>query len=222
LKPLSTAAAGYHVGLDVTVWDDVQHLKSDMRYSTEHKQQTRERIVGAAARRFRSRGSDGAAIGDLMRDLHLTHGGFYRHFESKEGLFAEAFERGLAEVRDRVVKAIGQAPPGSELKALIDVYLDIEHCDDVAAGCPVAALASEVARRPRGARAPLLQALRAHIGRMAKYIPAASDEERREKAIALFSGMAGTLAVVRAFTDERDRRAILEGARKFYLAAVQR
>ena len=63
--------------------------------------------------------------------------------------------------------------------------------------------------------------MRAHIRRMAKYVPAASDEECREKAIALFTGMAGTLTVTRAFTDEQDRRTILEGARKFYLAAAR-
>jgi hypothetical protein len=57
---------------------------------------------------------------------------------------------------------------------------------------------------------------------MAKYIPAANDEERREKTIALFTGMAGTLTVARAFTDDQDRRAILEGAKKFYLAAAER
>ncbi|PYQ94823.1 MAG: hypothetical protein DMF96_24515 [Acidobacteria bacterium] len=123
-----------------------------MRYSAEHKQQTRERIVRAAARRFRGRGGEGAGIRDLMRDLRLTHGGFSRHFESKEGLFGEPFEQSLKEVGDRVTKAIEQAPPGSQLKALIDTYLDIEHCNDVAGGCPVAALASEVARRPRAAR----------------------------------------------------------------------
>jgi TetR/AcrR family transcriptional repressor of nem operon len=193
-----------------------------MRYSAEHKQQTRERIVRAASRRFRSRGSEGAGIGDLMRDLRLTHGGFYRHFDSKEGLFAEAFKHSLKEVADRVTKAIEHAPPGSELKALIDAYLDLEHCNDVAGGCPVAALASEVARRPRGSRGPFLHALRSHIRRMAKYVPAASDEERREKAIALFTGMAGTLTVARAFTDEQDRRRILEGAKTFYLGAAQR
>jgi TetR/AcrR family transcriptional repressor of nem operon len=193
-----------------------------MRYSAEHKQQTRERIVRAAARRFRSRGSEGAGIGDLMRDLRLTHGGFYRHFDSKEGLFAEAFEQSLTEIGDRVVKAIKQAPPGGELKALVDAYLDVEHCDDIAGGCPVATLTSEVVRRPRGARGPFLQALRAHIRRMAKYIPAASEAERREKAIALFSGMAGTLTVARAFTDEHERRAILDGAKRFYVAAAQR
>jgi TetR/AcrR family transcriptional repressor of nem operon len=192
-----------------------------MRYSAEHKQQTHDRIVRAAARRFRSRGSEGAGIGDLMRDLRLTHGGFYRHFDSKEALFAEAFEQGLKEVGDRVIHAVEGAPPGTELKALIDAYLDITHCDNPAAGCPVAALAAEVARRPRQTRARFLLALRAHIRRMSPYVPGGTDEERRQKAVALFSGMGGTLAVARTIVDEHDRRAMLEAARKFYLAAAQ-
>src|SRR5437867_12745186 len=98
-----------------------------MRYGPEHKERTRERIVRAAALRFRSRGSERAGIGDLMRDLRLTHGGFYRHFDSKEGLFTEAFEQSLKEVGDRVTSAIERAPHGRELEALIDAYLDIEH-----------------------------------------------------------------------------------------------
>ena len=57
---------------------------------------------------------------------------------------------------------------------------------------------------------------------MAQYVPARTEEERRGKAIALFSGMAGTLAVARAFTDEQDRQRILEAARRFFLAAAER
>ena len=191
-----------------------------MRYPAHHKQQTRERIVRAAARRFRSRGTEGAAIADLMRDLRLTHGGFYRHFTSKEGLVAEAFEASLKEIGDRAIAAAEKAPSGNEVQALIDAYLDPKHCDDIAGGCPVAALASEIARRPKGSRGPFLEALRRHIRRMEQYLPGATVEERRQKTIALFTGMAGTLAVTRAFTDEQDRRRILEGARKFYAAAV--
>jgi TetR/AcrR family transcriptional regulator, transcriptional repressor for nem operon len=156
-----------------------------------------------------------------MQDFRLTHGGFYRHFGSKEDLFAAAFERGLEEVRDRVVAAVEQAPPGDELETLIDTYLDIEHCDNVGEGCPVAALASELARRPANTRTRFLRALRSHIGLMEKYIPAANDEERRGKAVALFSGMAGTLTIARAFTEKQDRRMILDGAKQFYLKATQ-
>ena len=192
-----------------------------MRYPAHHKQQTRERIVRAASRRFRSRGTEGAAIAELMRDLRLTHGGFYRHFGSKEGLIVEAFEAALKEWGDRAVAAIEKAPAGRELQALIDAYLDPRHCEDIAGGCPVAALASDIARRPRGSRGPFLQALRGHVRRMEQYIPGGTVEERRQKTIALFTGMAGTLTVARAFTDGQDRRTILDGARKFYLAAVK-
>ena len=196
-------------------------ISISMRYPAHHKQQTRERIVRAASRRFRSRGTEGAAIADLMRDLKLTHGGFYRHFGNKEGLIAEAFEAALKEWGDRAVAAIEKAPAGAEMQALIVTYLDARHCDDLAGGCPVAALACELARRPKGSRGPFLQALRAHIRRMEQYMPGRTVEERRQKTIALFTGMAGTLAVARAFTDEQDRRNILDGARKFYLAGVK-
>jgi hypothetical protein len=79
----------------------------------------------------------------------------------------------------------------------------------------------EIARRPKGSRGPFFQALRAHVRRLEQYIPGRSAMERRQKTIALFTGMAGTLTVARAFTDERDRRRILDGARKFYLAATR-
>src|SRR5262249_44322148 len=104
----------------------------------------------------------------------------------------------------------------------IDAYLDPAHCDDVAGGCPVATLASEVVRRPRASRGRFTEALRRYVRRMANYVPAATDDERHAKAIALFSGMAGTLTIARAFADEQDRRRILEDARRFYLAAAQR
>ena len=193
-----------------------------MRYPAEHKQQTRQRIVRAAARRFRSRGTEGATVGDLMRDLRLTHGGFYRHFGSKEELFTEAFEQSLEELARKVLSAIEQGPRGGELKALIDRYLNIEHSDDVAGGCPVAALATEIARRPPKARAAFLRVLVNHIARMAKYIPGATEEERERKARFLFSGMAGTLTLARVIVDDRQRRRFLDDAKKFYFDAVRR
>src|SRR6266705_7147538 len=114
----------------------MDHLATiPMRYPAGRKQQTRERIVRAAARRFRSLGSQGAAIGDLMRDLHLTHGGFYRHFDSKEDLFVAAFEQGLKQLAHHADSAVKHAPKGGELKALIDGYLSLEHFDDPAGGC---------------------------------------------------------------------------------------
>src|SRR5262249_11742239 len=185
----------------------------------EHKQRTRERIIRAAARRFRSRGSEAAAIGDLMRDLRLTHGGFYRHFRSKEDLFAEAFRRSLEEMAARLNAAAERAPRGGGLKAVIDAYLDLGHCDEPAAGCPFAALWPEIARRPRAVRAALLRMLQSFVPQLARYVPGADDDERRNRARVLFSGMAGTLAVARMMPDRRERRRVLDDARRFYLRA---
>lgn len=193
-----------------------------MRYPREHKQETRERIVRAAARRFRSRGTEGATIGTLMHDLRLTHGGFYRHFDSKEELFIEAFGESLEELSRKMLSALENVPRGGELKALINRYLDTEHSDDVAGGCPVAALATEVARRPPKTRAALLQILKNHMAKAAKFIPGATQEERERKARVLFSGMAGTLNLARVIVDEDQRRRFLEDAKKFYFEAAQK
>jgi len=192
-----------------------------MRYPAQHKQQTRQRIVRAAARRFRSRGAEGATIGSLMRDLRLTHGGFYRHFGSKDQLFIEAFEQSLKELAGKALSAIQHAPRGGELKALIDRYLDIEHSDDIAGGCPVAALATEIARRLPKARADFLRVLINHIAVVAKYVPGATEEERERKARVLFSGMAGTLTMARVIVDDQQRRRFLDDAKKFYFEAAR-
>ena len=193
-----------------------------MRYPAYHKQQTRQRIVRAAARRFRSRGTEGATIGNLMHDLRLTHGGFYRHFDSKEELFTEAFRESLEELSEKMLSALEHATKGGELKALINRYLSIEHSEDVAGGCPVAAMATEAARRPPKIRAALLQILQKHMAKVAQFIPGASEEQRERKARVLFSGMAGTLNMARVIVDEDQRRRFLEDARKFYLEALQK
>lgn len=156
-----------------------------------------------------------------MRDLHLTHGGFYRHFDSKEELFVEAFGHSLEQLTRKVLSRVEGAPRGGELKALVDGYLDIEHCDDVAGGCPLAALATELARRSPTARAAFVRVLRNYITRVAKYLPGATEEDRERKARVLFSGMAGTLTLARVIVDDQQRRWFLDDAKKFYFNAVR-
>ena len=59
-----------------------------MRYSKDHKQATRQRILEAAGRRFKQDGIDGAGVAAVMSDAGLTNGAFYAHFSSKEDLVA--------------------------------------------------------------------------------------------------------------------------------------
>src|SRR5258708_13548855 len=93
-----------------------------MRYPAQHKQQTRQRIVRAALRRFRSRGTEGASIGTLMRDLRLTHGGVYRHFRSKEELFVPAFEQVLKPVAHYGDSSVKHPPEGGGFAPLTHLY----------------------------------------------------------------------------------------------------
>jgi TetR/AcrR family transcriptional repressor of nem operon len=193
-----------------------------MRYPADHKKRVREDIVRVASRRFRRRGSESVAINELMRDLDLTHGGFYRHFSGKEELFREALIAGVSDVRARLTEAVQSAPPGKELEAVIDAYLSVEHCENPASGCPVAALLTEIPRHPRTTRSKFLRAIEEHAAALAPFLPGRTPVERKRAAVVLLSGMAGALNLARAAPDERLRRSILETARRFYLGAAGR
>jgi TetR/AcrR family transcriptional repressor of nem operon len=157
-----------------------------------------------------------------MKALKLTHGGFYRHFDSKDDLFAEALEKAFEDSRARVERAVKNAPPGKELRAIIESYLSEEHCADPAGGCPIAALASEVARHPRAVRKAMDRALMLNGPAIARYMPGATEAERRGKTIALMSAMAGSMGMARAVADEGLRRTILDSARRMFLEAFCR
>jgi TetR/AcrR family transcriptional repressor of nem operon len=188
-----------------------------MRYSAKHKQETRDRIVRAASRRFRGRGQNNVAIADLMKELKLTHGGFYKHFASKQALYAESIDKAFEEAAEMLLQAARRARAGMELKSIIETYLSAEHCEDIAEGCPVAALGSEIARYPKALRQRFDKAVQDHATRFAKFLPGSTEAEKRRDFAVLFSGMAGSLSLARAVADERMRQRILEGAREFYI-----
>ena len=192
-----------------------------MRYTPQHKQETRERIVRAASRHFRRRGGKGVAIADLMRNLDLTHGGFYRHFDNKEQLMVEALAKGFEDVRDKFSAATNKAPPADQLKAFIEQYLSLDHCANPADGCPIAALASEIARYPRTLRVKIDRAMREHIETLARFMPGETEEERQRNCFVLVSGMSGALTVARTTADPELRKTILEAAKEFYLNAFE-
>lgn len=57
-----------------------------MKVSKQKMAEHREQIIEAAAKRFREKGFDGISVAELMKEVGLTHGGFYGHFTSKEEL----------------------------------------------------------------------------------------------------------------------------------------
>jgi len=188
-----------------------------MRYSTEHKQETRARIVRTASRHFRRRGGKGVGIAELMSKLDLTHGGFYKHFNSKDELLTEAIARAFDETESRFTEAVSKARPGTELKTLIENYLSLEHCANVGDGCPMAALASEIRRFPRTVRTEIDRAIKLRVKRTARFLPGATEKERERNCMALLSGMIGTINVARSLVDPESRKALLEASKDFYI-----
>ncbi|MER6004032.1 TetR/AcrR family transcriptional regulator [Nonomuraea angiospora] len=119
------------------------------RASRVQAQENRKRIVETASRLFREQGTH-VSVADLMKAAGLTHGGFYKQFASKEALIDEATTHAFGELTQRHTAALEQHTGRLDAaqQALIDAYLSAEHRDDPGDGCPVAGLASDMAREP--------------------------------------------------------------------------
>src|SRR5215471_19541769 len=105
------------MGRPVASWDDLQHPMV-MRYQPGHKAEVHQKIVKDASERVRAEGLNGAAVSAVMRGAGMTHGGFYKHFGSKDELLLESLKEGFREIIATLVRAAEQSPPGEAWKAI--------------------------------------------------------------------------------------------------------
>jgi TetR/AcrR family transcriptional regulator, transcriptional repressor for nem operon len=172
------------------------------RYEKGHKADTHKRVVEIAARRFRSDGIDGVGVASLMADAGLTHGGFYAHFASKEALVKEALIAALASSSVFARDAAGEAAP-LDLRAYIGSYLSPAHRDAAATGCALAALAPEIARRPRATRNAFGKTARRLVERIVSGLPeGGAPDQRLAAAYGVFAQLMGALQLARVVPDK--------------------
>jgi TetR/AcrR family transcriptional repressor of nem operon len=169
-----------------------------MRYTKDHKQATRQRILEAAGRRFKQDGIDGAGVTAVMSDAGLTNGAFYAHFASKEDLVANVLADQLRAQRQNVE---AQPPDRAGLEAFIRAYLSPEHRDQCADGCPSAALLDEIVRRPAATRQAFTDELLVTADDMAARLDRTDADAARTDALTILGSMIGTLQLARALTD---------------------
>ncbi|WP_028937615.1 TetR/AcrR family transcriptional regulator [Pseudonocardia spinosispora] len=170
-----------------------------MGHSQEDKAASHERIVTIAAARFREAGTDSPAIGDLMRAAELTHGGFYRHFGSRDELVDEAVELALRTGAGRMADAAEKgAAAGDGLGALIDGYLSAGHRDEPASSCAVATLSADVARGSDRARAAYTNQVRGYLDMIEASITEPDPVRRRRRALQTLSALVGAVLMARA------------------------
>ena len=172
-----------------------------MPYAPEHKEETRQRILRSAAHLFNRKGFADVTIDEIMTQAGLTHGGFYRHFEGKDELYAEAVRQFLYKEIPEAwqLKPRGLCQPGEAMaKYVVGAYLSRDHLADVDGSCPLIGLSSEVARGGQSVKA----AYREVAESMIKVFQAnLSGPEAREQALVLLALCVGGMVLARAMDD---------------------
>ncbi len=183
-----------------------------MRKSREEAAQTRRRIVEAASREFRKCGIVATGLNDLMKAAGLTHGGFYKHFASKDQLVAEATTAAL----DGLLEGMSAHPT---INAAVAAYLSTDHRDNPATGCPLAAIGGELSRSDRKAR----EAATVGFVRLVDILAGkAGTADARRRALVAAATMIGAVTISRMVTDPELSAEILREAEKSSMAARSR
>jgi TetR/AcrR family transcriptional regulator, transcriptional repressor for nem operon len=200
----------------VAPWDDSQHPIT-MRYQPGHKAKIHQKIVEDASERVRAEGLSGVAVSALMRDTGLTHGGFYKHFRSKDDLLVESLSEAFREFTDTLVRAAEQSPSGEAWKAIVKTYLRPEMCKHPERGCPLAALAPELARVDKRMKPQIVTELVNYKNQMVPFMPGRRIVDQERAFFAIFSTMIGAIEIARMLPDPEIREKVLGSARDFLL-----
>lgn len=185
-----------------------------MANSRAEKARNHERILELAAARFRELGIEAVGVADLMKDAGLTHGGFYRHFGSRDEMVAEVVERAMENSR----KALDELTQSKDqrrhdvLARLVDLYLSAAHRDDLTTSCPVTALTRDVARSNGRARRAYTQSVGNFLDVLTRLAVGNGPKLRRAKAVGALSILVGALSLARAVDNERLSAEILKSA----------
>jgi TetR/AcrR family transcriptional repressor of nem operon len=190
-----------------------------MRYRPEHKAEVHQKIVKDASRRIRAEGLNGAAVAAVMRDTGLTHGGFYKHFENKDELLLESLREAFREIADNLARAAEKSGPGTAWKAIVKTYLSPEYCDHAELGCPLTALAPEMARVDKRMRGQIFTELVNYKDRMLPFMPGRRTSDKERAFFVIFSAMVGAVEIARMLPDRVAQEKVLASTREFLLCS---
>jgi TetR/AcrR family transcriptional repressor of nem operon len=194
-------------------------IYSSMRYPRQHKAQTHHRIVKNASRQFRSHGLSGAGVARVMHASGLTVGGFYKHFPNKDGLLIEAIAESLQDIRQKLLPRAQAAPIGEGWKTFVKGYLSMEHCDHPERGCPLAALAGDIARAKPGMKKEVAVLLKQHRDEIMPFVPGRNAQEKQRNFTVAMAAMSGAISFARTMTDPKTKQNILDVVRDHVLSS---
>ena len=196
-----------------------------MPHRPNQKADTRARILRSARHLFNRRGFAGVTIDEIMANAGLTRGGFYKHFSTKEQLYAEAIANFMgqdAEIWQREawqrahVDATARGPQLT--KMIVNAYLSQDHFDDQDGSCPMIGLSSEAARGAKAVKTAYRQVLERMACACEANLPLGKSSAR-QRALALVALCVGGMVLARAIDDAALATDLREAARAHVLAA---
>ncbi|WP_394847178.1 TetR/AcrR family transcriptional regulator [Pendulispora brunnea] len=191
-----------------------------MRYSSEHKERTRLRILDAAGRGFRKEGFSLTGIDGLARDAGVTSGAFYGHFRSKAEAFRAALSNGLEDLRRGIEQCQAQAGD-AWVEALANFYFTERVTCDLADGCALPSLSGDVARGDVKTKAAFEKEFLSIVATLAKGLRGGNAEGREARAIVMMALFAGGVTVARSVRDKALRDRISRVLRDAVLACAR-
>jgi len=191
------------------------------RYGTEHKAETRRRILEAADDLIKAQGVEAASVSEVMARAGLTVGGFYAHFPSKEALAHEALLFGLTRSVERMLASLDKVEdPKARVRALISLYLAQADDPNLEHACPMTLLLPEIARAGRDTRNAFAAHTGALLDRIAGRFPEIDGMTRREAALFVYTSCAGAVSVARGVESPEARHRILATTERMLVRAL--
>jgi TetR/AcrR family transcriptional repressor of nem operon len=180
-----------------------------MRYPAGHKDGTRAQILREATHAIRTDGLHQLSVGTVMARVGLTHGGFYGHFPSKNGLLEAAIEAMFTEANARMAAATDDKNPAEALTDYIDDYLSQGKYNL----CPIVAVAAHLPYLPAGLRKTFSRGVQGLTTGLATHIRAMGISDADALASSILTALSGAVSTARALSDPRQIEIVLGAAR---------
>ena len=184
-----------------------------VRMSKEAKAISNAKIIDEAARLFRQNGFAGTGVADIMSAAGLTHGGFYRHFKSKEELAGVAIAKAMDGIIDRLEAEQEKDGRKEALLSYTERYLSEKHVDHPELGCPIAALGAEANRGTQSYQKELEEGYNRLVQLFMKGIGGKPDAARMI-AQDILTTLVGTVVVARTLHNQTQRQELLKVCRR--------
>jgi AcrR family transcriptional regulator len=184
-----------------------------MRYPPVHKARARAVLLAAGMRSMKTAGFNGIGVDGLAAEGGVTSGAFYSNFRNKEAMLEAIIDTAVGEPFLSNTETASTDEVRRQLRNLLDIYLDVEHVENAADGCPMPALSADVARAGKPTREAYERKLTAWARRIADCLDGVrSDRERR--AWGILSLMVGAITVSRAMSDPATQTEVVSSVRR--------